>query len=297
MNERGNNIKVFVRVRPLSELESQVEGNSRCIEQLDDRSLRVTNFEGTASSPYLSFAFDRVFAEQTEQETVYSTVAEDIVKASFEGINGTIFCYGQTASGKTYTCVGPELSGGKRGLLPRIIEAVMERVRIRPSNIDLRAKVSLVEIYNEKVTDLLDLTRRNLKLRENRNKGVFIEHVTERYISRTEEGYQLLAYGLENRSVGCTQMNAVSSRSHMLFMISLVSNDFSTGEAKSARLTVIDLAGSEKISKTGTEGKQLSEAIKINTSLSALGNVIHSLSEGKGGHVPYRDSKLTRLLQ
>lgn len=105
----------------------------------------------------------------------------------------------------------------------------MERVRIRPSNIDLRAKVSLVEIYNEKVTDLLDLTRRNLKLRENRNKGVFIEHVTERYISRTEEGYQLLAYGLENRSVGCTQMNAVSSRSHMLFMISLVSNDFATG--------------------------------------------------------------------
>jgi kinesin family protein 5 len=92
-------------------------------------------------------------------------VAEEIVKSSFEGINGTIFCYGQTASGKTFTCVGPELNGQKRGLLPRIIENVMERVRIRPSNIDLRAKVSLVEIYNEKVTDLLDLTRRNLKLR------------------------------------------------------------------------------------------------------------------------------------
>lgn len=144
MNERGNNIKVFVRVRPLSELEAQVEGTSRCIEQIDDRALRVTNFEGTGTSPYLNFAFDRVFAEQAEQESVYCTVAEDIVKASFEGINGTIFCYGQTASGKTYTCVGPELSGGRRGLLPRIIEAVMERVRIRPSNIDLRAKVSLV---------------------------------------------------------------------------------------------------------------------------------------------------------
>ena len=121
--------------------------------------------------------------------------------------------------------------------------------------------------------------------------------MTERYISRAEEGYQLVALGLENRSVGCTQMNAVSSRSHMLFMITLVQNDFESGEAKSAKLTVIDLAGSEKISKTNTEGKLLNEAIQINTSLSALGNVIHALSEGKSGHIPYRDSKLTRLLQ
>lgn len=128
----------------------------------------------------------------------------------------------------------------------------MEGIRLRPSNIDMRAKVSLVEIYNEKVTDLLDLTRRNLKLRENRNKGVFIEHVTERYISQAEEGYQLLYLGLDNRSVGTTQMNTQSSRSHMLFVITLIQNDFSSGEAKSAKLTVVDLAGSEKISKTGT---------------------------------------------
>jgi kinesin family member 5 len=120
--------------------------------------------------------------------------------------------------------------------------------------------------------------------------------VTERYISQSVEGYQLLHLGLENRSVGTTQMNTQSSRSHMLFMITLIQNDFASGEAKSARLTVIDLAGSEKISKSGTEGKLLNEAIKINTSLSALGNVIHALSEGKS-HIPYRDSKLTRLLQ
>lgn len=94
---------------------------------------------------------------------------------------------------------------------------------------DIRAKVTLVEIYNEKVTDLLDLTRRNLRLRENKNKGVFIEHVSERYISRVEEGYQILRSGLENRSVGCTSMNAASSRSHMLFMITIVQNDFASG--------------------------------------------------------------------
>lgn len=126
---------------------------------------------------------------------------------------------------------------------------------------------------------------------------MFLEGVTEKYVSELEEGLALLKIGIDNRAVGSTQMNAISSRSHVLFMLTIDQNDFSSGEARTAKLTVIDLAGSEKISKTGTEGKMLEEAIKINTSLSALGNVIHALSEGRSGHVPYRDSKLTRLLQ
>lgn len=185
-------------------------------------------------------------------------MAQNVIESAFQGINGTIFCYGQTASGKTHTCVGSNLRDcTSKGLLPRILEAVLAQVQSTPSNIDARVKISIVEIYNEKVTDLLDLTKSNLKLRENKNKGVFIENVSEKYISKIDDGLDLLCLGIENRSVGCTQMNAVSSRSHMLFMITVIQNDFATGEAKTAKISIIDLAGSEKISKTGTEGKML----------------------------------------
>lgn len=144
MLEKSNNIKVFVRVRPLNELEEQMDGTNRCIETNDERIIKVTNFEGTGSNPYLQFGFDRIFQENSSQSDVYTTVASDIVKAAFEGLNGTIFCYGQTASGKTYPCVGPEIHGVSKGLLPRIIDSVMEGIKVRPSNIDMRAKVSLV---------------------------------------------------------------------------------------------------------------------------------------------------------
>lgn len=156
----------------------------------------------------------------------------------------------------------------------------------------------MIEIYNQKIKDLLDNSKQDLKIRSDKSRGIFVENMTEKYLLSKEEANFYISKGIENRSVGFTNMNAVSSRSHMLFIITVHQHDFYTGEARAAKITLVDLAGSQKISRTGVESKLLEEAKKINTSLSALGKVINILSEGKkSSHVPYRDSKLTRLLQ
>ena len=155
----------------------------------------------------------------------------------------------------------------------------------------------MVEIYNEKIKDLFDSNKNDLKIRSNKNMGIYLDGVTEKYVLNDEEAFEYLQLGLDHRSVSFTNMNARSSRSHMMFIIHLNTHDIYTGQAKTAKITLVDLAGSEKISKTGAEGKVLEEAKKINTSLTALGKVINLLSDGKSSHIPYRDSKLTRLLQ
>ena len=149
----------------------------------------------------------------------------------------------------------------------------------------------------EKIRDLLDPSKIDLRLRENKSRGVYIQDVTEDYVGSAEEAMRVFKKGVGNRVVAFTSMNDLSSRSHMAFILTLHQNNLRDGSAKSAKLTVVDLAGSEKVSKTQAEGRVLDEAKQINKSLSSLGNVINALTDAKTNHVPYRDSKLTRLLQ
>ncbi|ORZ00324.1 P-loop containing nucleoside triphosphate hydrolase protein [Syncephalastrum racemosum] len=166
-----------------------------------------------------------------------------------------------------------------------------------PANMEFTVKVSYMEIYMEKVRDLLNPSHDNLPIHEDKVKGVYVKGVLEVYVSSTEEVYEVMRRGGNNRVVAYTNMNAESSRSHSIVLITITQKNLDTGAAKSGKLYLVDLAGSEKVGKTGASGQTLEEAKKINKSLTALGMVINALTDGKSSHIPYRDSKLTRILQ
>jgi kinesin family member 5 len=217
----------------------------------------------------------------------------------FEGFNGTIFAYGQTGSGKTHTMQGLSLEDQQTmGIIPRMVNSVFDYISETPDHVEFTVKCSMVEIYMEKIKDLFSPDKVNLKIREDRKRGVYIEDVTECYVSEEQDIFDLMQMGNSQRAISATNMNEGSSRSHMLFMLSLHQNNTREFSAKTGKLYLVDLAGSEKVGKTGAEGKLLEEAKKINLSLSSLGNVINALTESKQNqHIPYRDSKLTRILQ
>lgn len=182
------------------------------------------------------------------------------------------------------------------GIVPRMVQHIFASVRASPDNIEFELKLSIVEIYLEKIKDLLDTTKINLKVREDPHRGIHIEDVTECFITDEKEVYDYIEKANHNRSVAFTNMNEGSSRSHLLFMLSIHQIDKHSYAAKTGKLFLVDLAGSEKIAKTGAEGQTLKEAQQINKSLSCLGNVINALTDGKSQHIPYRDSKLTRVM-
>ena len=161
---------------------------------------------------------------------------------------------------------------------------------------EFEIKISMIEIYMEKVRDLIDPTKTDLKIREERSKGVFVEGVTEVSVVEEAEVYQIMKLGNENRAIGCTDMNAQSSRSHSCFIVSISQRNTRDFSSRAGKLYLVDLAGSERVDKTGAAGNTLKEANMINKSLSQLGLVINSLTDGKQSHIPYRDSKLTRIL-
>lgn len=183
------------------------------------------------------------------------------------------------------------------GIIPRMVRHVFSSIANSYENIEFRIKVSLTELYMEKLRDLLDPNKIDLKIRSDKKRGVFIEDITEKYISSPEEVYQLIEVGRNSRAIAKTDMNDRSSRSHMIFILTISQDNTADLSAKTGKLYLVDLAGSEKISKTGAEGKVLDEAKKINTSLTTLGKVINALTDGKSTHIPYRESKLTRVLQ
>lgn len=243
------------------------------------------------------FTFDRVFEMKTTQEEVYNYAAKPVILQVIEGYNGTIFAYGQTSAGKTHTMEGPDYNDKeKRGIIPRMIDTLFETIYSANQNIEFTVQVSMLEIYNEKIRDLLDPTRLDLKVHES-NKGVYVGNASDYYVSSPDDIFNLLKIGTTNRSVGATNMNKFSSRSHSIFVITISQRNLETLSRKSGRLYLVDLAGSEKIQKTGAEGTRLDEAKNINKSLFTLGSVINALTDGKSTHVPYRDSQLTRILQ
>ncbi|KAI4901394.1 hypothetical protein NFI96_018611 [Prochilodus magdalenae] len=257
------------------------------------------------------YVFDRVLPPNSTQELVYDSCAKQIVKDVLGGYNGTIFAYGQTSSGKTHTMEGKLHDPDLMGIIPRIAQDIFDHIYSMDENLEFHIKVSYFEIYLDKIRDLLDVSKTNLAVHEDKNRVPYVKGCTERFVSSPEEVMDVIDEGKTNRHVAVTNMNEHSSRSHSIFLINIKQENVETEKKLSGKLYLVDLAGSEKshlplslfltcpfkVSKTGAEGAVLDEAKNINKSLSALGNVISALAEGTKTHVPYRDSKMTRILQ
>ncbi|KAL3068382.1 hypothetical protein niasHT_030673 [Heterodera trifolii] len=281
-------IQVFCRVRPLNE--SEKKNSSTNIVKFQSKDTIVVG-----GKPY---AYDHVFEPSSNQEAVYSTAARHIVQDVLTGYNGTIFAYGQTSSGKTHTMEGVIGDSEKQGIIPRIVNDIFTHIyNFVDTEMEFLIKVSYFEIYNERIRDLLDITKTNLAIHEDKNRIPFVKNITEMFVTNPDEVLAYIEEGKTNRQVAVTNMNEHSSRSHSVFQIQVQQDNKTTLKKLTGKLYLVDLAGSEKVSKTGAEGAVLEEAKNINKSLSALGNVISALAEGTKSHVPYRDSKLTRILQ
>ena len=234
----------------------------------------------------------------SRQADVFDFSIRPTVDDILNGYNGTVFAYGQTGAGKSYTMMGSNIADpDAKGIIPRITEQIFASIMDSASNIEYTVRVSYMEIYMEKIRDLLVPQNDNLSVHEERSRGVYVKGLLEVYVSSIEEVYQILERGGMARVVAATNMNQESSRSHAIFVVTVSQKNVENGSAKSGQLFLVDLAGSERQSKTGAQGTQLKEATTINRSLSSLGNVINALTDGKSTHVPYRDSKLTRILQ
>ena len=248
------------------------------------------------------FTFDGVYFIDSTTQWIYEDIAFPLVDGVLEGYNGTIFAYGQTGCGKSYTMTGVVDPPEQNGIIPRAFEHIFEAATVTEDTKFL-LHGSYLEIYNEEIRDLLGRnSKTKLDLHEHPDKGVYAEGLTHVPVHTVEEIALLMDKGSKNRSVGATLMNIDSSRSHSIFTISIETckpcgNPDGSDRIRAAKLNLVDLAGSERQAKTGAIGQRLKEATKINLSLSALGNVISALVDGKATHIPYRDSKLTRLLQ
>eukprot|EP00941_MAST-03F_sp_MAST-3F-sp1_P001705 g1705.t1 len=388
--ENGSkNFKVVIRVRP--PLPRELHGDFHNVIKVDDTESVIhisdhlnakfnsnTGIQRNPVSVYGSgghvFSFDYVYDQECDQKKVYDTTAKVVVDSSLKGYNATIFAYGQTGTGKTYTMEGFN-SAHERGIIPRAIEQIFKFISSSASPTKrFLIRASYLQIYNEVISDLLHPERSNLMIREDRKKGVFVEGLSEWVVRSPGEIYGLMERGGTRRATGSHRMNAVSSRSHAVFIIiceqseisyvddngvtisplqfeefvrsnskqsnynysknfkssnpkkkyDLKSDSSSSSRSRSAlpfeekfegidmskyesnmkksfkvgKLNLVDLAGSERLRQTGSTGKRLEESKKINQSLSALGNVIAALTDTKGRqHIPYRDSKLTRILE
>lgn len=233
----------------------------------------------------------------SRQSDLFDFSIRPTVDDILNGYNGTVFAYGQTGAGKSYTMMGDMMHPEQKGVIPRISEQIFQSILTSESNIEYTVGVSYMEIYMERIRDLLRPDLDNLPIHEEKNKGVYVKGLSQVYVSSVDEVYQILQQGGMARAVAATNMNQESSRSHSIFLLTINQKNLETGSAKTGQLFLVDLAGSEKVGKTGASGQTLEEAKKINKSLSALGMVINALTDGKSTHVPYRDSKLTRILQ
>eukprot|EP01025_Chloroclados_australasicus_P068801 TRINITY_DN9591_c0_g1_i2.p1 TRINITY_DN9591_c0_g1~~TRINITY_DN9591_c0_g1_i2.p1 ORF type:complete len:416 (-),score=33.14 TRINITY_DN9591_c0_g1_i2:151-1398(-) len=272
---------VIARFRP----SNHMEGGQRCI-QIKNQTVEYGASEAT-------FKFDSIMDSDASQLEVFSVV-QDIVKLVLDGYNGTILAYGQTGSGKTHTLIGEIHDEEQQGIVPRAVRLLSEGIIENDSG--YAVDISVIEIYCEKIRDLLDYGKDNLQVKQDQLRGIYVENATEVPVSSEEQLVELMMLGLNNRAATATAMNANSSRSHCIVTIH-VTKTLSNGWRQYGKLCLVDLAGSERQDKTLAEGQTIIEGNLINKSLSALGNVISALTDGKSSYVPYRDSKLTRVLQ
>ncbi|XP_022217263.1 osmotic avoidance abnormal protein 3 isoform X2 [Drosophila obscura] len=306
----SENVKVVVRCRPMNRKENE----SKCenIVEINEYAISVINPTARNSQKKM-FTFDSVYDMISKTEVIYNEMCYSLVESTLDGYNGTIFAYGQTGCGKTHTMQGDDnvKDGYNCGIIPRCFEHIFETISMA-TNIRYLALVSYLEIYNENIRDLLSDSTGiiNHPLKEMPGVGVTVPTLTTQPVINAKQCYYWLKLGNKNRVTATTLMNEQSSRSHTIFTISLeqfqgpsspavssIASGDIMGGIRRGKLSLVDLAGSERQRKTGAQGERFKEATKINLSLSALGNVISSLVDSKSKHVPYRDSKLTRLLQ
>nr|XP_047133249.1 kinesin-like protein KIN-7I isoform X14 [Hydra vulgaris] len=285
------NIQVGIRIRPL--IRREIQTNQTCYWNADNKRIYSTEKE---------YHFDEVFDSTSSTMNIYNILGKPLVENAMRGINGTLFAYGQTASGKTHTILGDV---NELGILPLAIKEVFDHTVKQPDR-EFLLRASFIEIYNEEVTDLLASKKENIKILTNSENDVVVENLTTHTVISYESTMDLVQKGIINRKIGITNMNERSSRSHLIFRLVIESREIlelnnsmeANGTIIAAELNVVDLAGSERAGQTGAQGIRLKESSFINTSLMSLGVVIRKLSEGdKSCHIPYRDSKLTRLLQ
>ncbi|KAH6770100.1 phragmoplast-associated kinesin-related protein [Perilla frutescens var. hirtella] len=300
-NSSDSGVKVIVRVRPPNKEE---EDGGGVVQKTSEDSLTISG---------QAFTFDSIADIHSKQSDIFELIGAPLVENCLAGFNSSVFAYGQTGSGKTYTIWGASnalLEEDEQGLAPRVFHRLFERIDEEQNKQADRNRVymcrcSFLEIYNEQITDLLDPSQKNLQIREDVKTGVYVENLREECVSSMKDVSQLLMKGLSNRKTSATCVNAESSRSHSVFTCVVESRGKSTADGltrlKMSRINFVDLAGSERQKQTGAAGERLKEAGNINRSLSQLGNLINILAEvsqtGKQRHIPYRDSKLTFLLQ
>ncbi|XLR60257.1 hypothetical protein S83_010929 [Arachis hypogaea] len=298
-------VRVVVRMRPLCK---EKDEEDPIVQKISDDSVSING---------QTFTFDSVADMEATQLDIFEHVGVPLVENCLAGFNSSVFAYGQTGSGKTYTMWGPanalseeNAASEQRGLTPRVFERLFARINEEQTKhsdkqLSYQCHCSFLEIYNEQITDLLDPNQRNLQIREDVKSGVYVENLTEEQVSTMKDVTRLLIKGFTNRRVGATSINSESSRSHTVFTCVVEfrckSSVDGTSRFKTSRINLVDLAGSERQKLTGAAGERLKEAGNINRSLSQLGNLINILAEisqtGKQRHIPYRDSRLTFLLQ
>ncbi|EGR28036.1 kinesin motor domain protein [Ichthyophthirius multifiliis] len=301
-------IYVTVRIRPLNEQETQ-DNEIQCI-NVEPQYPNTIYLHQSMNSKL--FTFDYIANEYTNQQELFTKVALPSADNYFQGYNTCILAYGQTGAGKTYSITGPQKiidniqENEHRGILPRVLDYLFQYIQNQlnnEENTDYLVKCSYIEIYNEHIIDLLNIQEKNLQIREDIKKGVYIDGLTEIQTLNRYTAINILKTGTKNRHVAFTQMNRESSRSHSVFCIHLQQTQHQkSGEYKKySRFSFVDLAGSERTKQLNAQNiERIKEGCNINKSLSILGNVINSLVEqesGKNRHIHYRDSKLTFLLK
>eukprot|EP00261_Vitis_vinifera_P040962 XP_019082205.1 PREDICTED: kinesin-like protein KIN-14P [Vitis vinifera] len=291
------NIRVYCRIRPF--LRGQ-NGKQTTIEYIgEDGELGIVNPSKQGKDSHRLFKFNKVYGPAATQAEVFSDT-QPLVRSVLDGYNVCIFAYGQTGSGKTYTMTGPNAASKEEwGVNYRALSDLFEITQSRRSSFMYEIGVQMVEIYNEQVRDLLssDSSQKKLGiLTTSQPHGLAVPDATMLPVKSTSDVMELMDIGQKNRSVGATAMNERSSRSHSIVTIHAWGTDLKTGASLRGSLHLVDLAGSERVDRSEVTGERLREAQHINKSLSALGDVIFALAQ-KSSHVPYRNSKLTQVLQ
>ncbi|KAM0028982.1 putative minus-end-directed kinesin ATPase [Helianthus debilis subsp. tardiflorus] len=301
--ELKGNIRVFCRVRPLL-LDDAAEDEPKAVSFPTTTENLGRGIELLQHGQKHSFVFDKVFVPESSQEEVFVEVSQ-LVQSALDGYKVCIFAYGQTGSGKTHTMMGTSGNDDDKGLIPRSLEQIFEsRQTLQNQGWKYEMQVSMLEIYNETIRDLLTINRpgsteartKQYVIKHDANGNTHVSDLTVVDVRSSREVAFLLNRAAQSRSVGMTQMNEQSSRSHFVFTMRITGVNESTEQQVHGVLNLIDLAGSERLSKSGSTGDRLKETQAINKSLSSLSDVIFALAK-KEEHVPFRNSKLTYLLQ
>uniref|UniRef100_W5LC98 Kinesin-like protein n=1 Tax=Astyanax mexicanus TaxID=7994 RepID=W5LC98_ASTMX len=291
--------QVVVRCRPVNKKEEAMSHEKIVEVDIKLGQVRVHNPKGPGTL-VKAFTFDAVYDMASKQTDLYDYSCKPLIDSVLQGFNGTVFAYGQTGTGKTYTMQGLPMDPERRGVIPNSFQHIFTHIS-RSQNQQYLVRVSYLEIYQDEIRDLVCKdNNKKLELKENPELGVYVKGLSSVVTKNIKEIEHVMNLGNQSRSVGFTKMNERSSRSHAIFVVTIECSEMGIdGEEhiRVGKLNMVDLAGSERQSKTGVQGMRFKEAAKINLSLCALGNVISALVDGKSSHIPYRDSKLTRLLQ